>query len=35
MRNGNLKTLSNMALTGEMLGVHVGLRKDIGIYMSL
>lgn len=35
MRNGNLRTLSNMTPTGEMLGVHVSLRKDIGVDMSL
>ena len=28
--NMTLRRLSNMAPAGEMLGVHVGLRKDIG-----
>lgn len=35
MMNRNLMRLSNMAPTGEILGVHVSLRKDIGIPMSL
>lgn len=35
MTNGNLRRLSSMAPMGEMLGVHVGLRKDIGVHMSL
>lgn len=35
MTTGNLSKLSSVAATGKMLGVHVGLRKDIGVHIGL